>query len=442
MLRFAVHPAAQWRPSPRSHRMPCGDVLGCVHIRVIGISARPAGEDGLALARLRIHSPACAATLGGVRGINFLYPADRLFLHPACQQPPATRTDAPIQPSFLSHVPAGLRDSAPGRAGHTKDVQILEADDIELASQPGRGLFSPVLAAVSLTCFQLRYRELDLLSPDGPPTGSSELALQSPQPGSLRLVQGGAAQEFTSRQGSRHRYPPVDSNDVAGSRARKPRRDHGERDVPSTCAVESHPIGLCRRYSAGPPEPNPPQLRYPDLPRVARQPPNVVGTHRYYPKPFVLRSLPPRRLAVGASEVVRHGLGEVPKRLLLDHLAPSGQPRIRCASHGQLRCLHEIARRPSASWAPPRLLLHRKVPDEPGMRTMPPQNDLLFWRRHQPIAAHDSNVLATTDNSEEWGGVHSAAYRPRAFSRRICCSPSAANPRSMPSHPHGRAKGR
>jgi hypothetical protein len=37
------------------------------------------------------------------------------------------------------------------------------------------------------------------------------------------------------------------------------------------------------------------------------------------------------------------------------------------------------------------------------MRTMPPQNDLLFWRRHQPIAAHDSNILAATDNSEKMG---------------------------------------
>jgi hypothetical protein len=67
----------------------------------------------LALARLRIHTPACAAALGGIRRINFLHASDRLFLQPTRQQPPATRTDAPIQSSFLSHVPAGLRDRAP-----------------------------------------------------------------------------------------------------------------------------------------------------------------------------------------------------------------------------------------------------------------------------------------------------------------------------------------
>src|SRR6266545_7286182 len=272
--------------------------------------------------------------------------------------------------------------------------------------------------------------------------GSGELALQSPQPGSFRLVQGGTAQKLASGQGSRHRYPPIDSNDVAGSRARKSRRDHGERDMPSTSAVESHPVGPCRGYGAGPSEPDPPDLRYSHLPRVAGEPPNVVGTHRHHSKPFVLRGLPQRRLAVGASEVVRHALGEVPKRLLLDHLTPSGQPRICSASNVQLRCLHEIARRLPATWAPPRLLLHREVPDEPGMRTMAPQNELLFWRRHQPITAHASNVLATTDVSEEWGGVHSAAHRPGAFPRRICCSPNAAHPRPMSPHPHGPGKGR
>jgi hypothetical protein len=44
-LRFAAHPPAQWRASPRSHRMPCGDIPGRVHVSVTGVSAGRATEE-------------------------------------------------------------------------------------------------------------------------------------------------------------------------------------------------------------------------------------------------------------------------------------------------------------------------------------------------------------------------------------------------------------
>jgi len=57
---FAVHRPGNPVASPRSHRMPCGDVPGRVHISMAGVSAGGAPEDGLALAgevlqRLLLH---------------------------------------------------------------------------------------------------------------------------------------------------------------------------------------------------------------------------------------------------------------------------------------------------------------------------------------------------------------------------------------------------
>jgi hypothetical protein len=186
MLRFTVHSPARRRTSPRSHRMPCGDVPGCVYVRDTGISTGPAGEDGLTRARLRIYSPARAAALRGTRGINLLHPADGFLLESARQQSPATSANGPIQSSFL---PDGLHDSAPGRAGHAKDVQFRKADDTELASQAGGRLLSPI---------------------------------------------------------------PIDSYHVARSRARKRRRDHGECESPDVIGIDrdhSEPLVL---YSLSP----------------------------------------------------------------------------------------------------------------------------------------------------------------------------------------------
>jgi hypothetical protein len=44
-LRFAVHGPAQRPASPRGHRPPDGDVLGRVHVRVIGVPAGATAKD-------------------------------------------------------------------------------------------------------------------------------------------------------------------------------------------------------------------------------------------------------------------------------------------------------------------------------------------------------------------------------------------------------------
>ena len=62
-LRFAVHGPGLPVASPRSHGVPRRDVPGRVHVRVACVSAGGAPEDGLALARPRVHLPARRAAL-------------------------------------------------------------------------------------------------------------------------------------------------------------------------------------------------------------------------------------------------------------------------------------------------------------------------------------------------------------------------------------------
>jgi hypothetical protein len=149
-LWFAVHWPAQRRASPRSHRMPCGDVLGCVHVRVGSVSAGRAGEDRLALAVLTRHMPARAATQARICRANLLHPARGFLFKAAHQYAPAGGEDLPVQPGFLPHIPAGARDGAFRRAGHVPHPQALDTDHVESAGHIGGQLFRPVLTGVRL----------------------------------------------------------------------------------------------------------------------------------------------------------------------------------------------------------------------------------------------------------------------------------------------------
>jgi hypothetical protein len=83
----------------------------------------------------------------------------------------------------------------------------------------------------------------------------------------------------------------------------------------------------------------------------------VAGPDRDDPEPLIPASLPPSGLAAGSGEEVRHGLGEVPQRLLLDRLAATGQPLVLGAGLGELGCLRAVPWRAAAAGTPPRLLL-------------------------------------------------------------------------------------
>ena len=78
------------------------------------VSAGPAAEDGLALARLPVPGPARRARLTGVRGVYLLGPARGLLLKTLGEQAPPGREDAPVK----SCPGAGaVRGNAPGWSG-------------------------------------------------------------------------------------------------------------------------------------------------------------------------------------------------------------------------------------------------------------------------------------------------------------------------------------
>jgi hypothetical protein len=100
-----------------------------------------------------------------------------------------------------------------------------------------------------------------------------------------------------------------------------------------------------------------------------------------------------------AGEEVRHGLSEVPQRLLLRHLAPGAQPLVSRPCFRKLPTLLRVARCAVATRTPPRLLLNSEVPNEPRMRAVPSQGCLLRRRRHQTIAGHAKTLSSTADIS-------------------------------------------
>lgn len=137
-MRFAVHRPAQRSASPRGHGTPCRDVLGCVHIRVIGMPAGATAKNRLALTVSGVAVPAGVTDLGRERGIDLLHPiltpitltglqpADR-GLHALLAVRPSSRPGRPaLQPQQtlalgLSQARGGqhLAGRQRGRDGHT-----------------------------------------------------------------------------------------------------------------------------------------------------------------------------------------------------------------------------------------------------------------------------------------------------------------------------------
>jgi len=134
---------------------------------------------------------------------------------------------------------------------------------------------------------------------------------------------------------------------------------------------------------------------------VPRQSADVARFDRDDPEALVSAGLAPSGPAVGAGEVISHGLGEVPERLLLHYVAAFGQPSVLGTGFGELDGLREVPWHGAAAGTPPGLLFDGEVPDVPGVRAVPGQDGLLCWRRCQPVAGHESDLVATTDSLEE-----------------------------------------
>ena len=262
---------------------------------------------------------------------------------------------------------------------------------------------NPVLASVRLAGTQPSDGVLHPPAPVRATPSAGELALQAPHAPSLPPGQAWDMQHFPGRQGRGHRHAPVDSHRLAVTRCRDRRGDHGEGDMPAPGTVQLHPVRLHPwRHGAGPAEPHPPGLRYPDLADVPAEPSHLPRFDGDDPEPLVPPGLAPRR---PPSRVLRveergHGLGEVAQRLLLHHLGACGQPWVLGAGGGELPTLLQVARSALLTWTPVRVLLDSEVPHVPGVAAVVGQHGFLGEGGEQPVTSH-TNILSTNTHISE-----------------------------------------
>jgi hypothetical protein len=115
------------------------------------------------------------------------------------------------------------------------------------------------------------------------------------------------------------------------------------------------------------------------------------------PVAFAASGLTPRWPAMAPGKEPGHRVREIPQSLLLDDNAARSEPAECCPRLRQLPTLLCQARCRLTSWPPPRLLLDRQIPNEPGVRAVLAKCQLLRGRRQQAISGHESNLTATTD---------------------------------------------
>jgi hypothetical protein len=418
-LRFTVHRPGNPDASPRSHGMPCRDVPGRIHVSVADISARPASEDGLALARLRIDDSARRAPLACVSGIDLLDSAWGLVLKPTAQQPPSTGQNLSVEPRLLPDVGSRRGNCAFGRAGHVSDPQILNSDYVETPGQVGGYLLGPVLTRISLPCCQPGYGGSSPYSAFGNALGASQAALQERQSAAALGTQSGNAEQLAGGQGRAHRHAAVDTDDspVAGRWNRS--GNDGKCNVPAARAVTGDPVGLCVLGGGpGPAESDPPGLWHPSFAHMAGQPTYPLSLWSDDAEALVAAGFPPGGSAMCPGEEACHCLREVPQRLLLDSLRPASEPGELGAGVGELPTLGYEPRSGGAAGSPVPVLLHSKVPHKPSVRAVLPQDQLLRRSRREPVAQHKSNLLTATDTFEEVTRRHVPCPQARIFTPR------------------------
>src|SRR4029077_3420042 len=307
---------------------------------------------------------------------------------------------------FLSDISTRLGCGSLRRAGHAFDVQVLDADQVEPARQVRRGLLGPVLAKVGLAAFQLRDGQLDPGPAGRAALSSCQLALEAADPALPGLIRPGRAEHLARGQRCADRYAPVDASHLAVSRRGDRFGDRGEGHMPASGPVQSHPVGLYAwRQLTGPAESHPPGLRYPHLTHVAGQAGHLplLPALPDDPESLVPAGLAPTRSPGRVARVEEPGprVGEVPQRLLLDHLGPRGEPCMLGSCLGELAALRQVTRRAYAARAPVCVLLHRQVPDVPGVGAVVPQHRFLHGRGEEPVPGHTNTLANSTDISWE-----------------------------------------
>ena len=399
-MRFAVHRPGIPAASPRSHGVPRRDVPGRIHVSVGDVSAGGAPEDGLALARLRVHLPARRAPLARESGTDPLHPAGCLVLQATHQYAPPRRQDAPVQGRLLTDVPTRIIPRPPRGLGHAADPEVFDPDQVKPPGDIRAGFLGPVLASVRLASAQPPDGDFYPIATFRATSSPGQLALQSLQPSGFPSGQNRRAQQLTRRQSRRYGHASINTYDFAAIRCRNCSGDHGEGDMPSACSIQRHPEGFNpRRHGTGPAEPHPSCLGYPDFTGFSVEPPHMLRLHCDDAEPLVPPGLPPRRPPgrVAWIEESAHCLSEVPKRLLLHHLGPCGQPRMLGAGSGELSALLRVSGRACPSRAPVLVLLNSQIPYVPSVAAVVSQHALLGERGKQSVPTHTNTLSTATD---------------------------------------------
>jgi hypothetical protein len=404
LLRFAVHGPGSPDASPRSHGMSCRDVSGRVQVRIAGKTARPAAEDGLALARSSVHRSARAAAL---RRECWAYSFDAtgsLFLKPALEEPPAGGKDLPVQAGLPGGSFSRLPEGALDRTSHIADVQVLDTDQVKPPGEVSAELLAPVSTGVDLTSPELRDSKLDRGAASRSTLASRKLALEQLEPSLAARTQSRNFQQFAGGKCCARGDTSIQGHDFTRPWARDSARDDGECDVPATGAVEPYPVGLqSSRHRPRPSKPDPPRFGDPNFASAPIQSADMSRSNCDDPESLAASGLSPPRPSMSTPEGMVHGLGKVPQRLLLDHLASVAQPFMLCASRSQLPALLHISWRAPASGTPPRLLFDGQVPDESCLGAVVFEDHLLSGCGTQPVAAHTNKISRASDVSGRLG---------------------------------------
>ena len=315
-------------------------------------------------------------------------------------QSPARPQDLTIESRLGKDIPARCVDGPSRRARHLTDLEILDPNQVESARNIGARLLGPVLPPVRLASAHPGDGQPQSVTTVRPPASAGEPTFQVVKPLTLLRGQARGMQQLTSRQGRRHHNAPVNAYGQVVTRRKNRLGNYGEGDMPAPGPVTRHSVRLhASRYDTGPTETHPSGLRYPNLSNLPAEPTHMPRLQGDDPESIVPASFAPCRPAMGTGEEIRHGLGEVPQRLLLHHLRACGQPGMLFPCGGELTALLKVTWRTRPAPAPMRMLLHSQVPHEPGMCAVVPQRAFLSARGDQPVSRHTNTLANASDIS-------------------------------------------
>ncbi|MCU1696184.1 MAG: hypothetical protein JWR34_2247 [Mycobacterium sp.] len=413
-MRFTVRRPPIGEVSPCGHRSSGGDVACSVDVGVAPWrSAGFALENRLALAVPGSDMPTDRTSLRRIRSRNLLDPTMSLVLQPRGEQPPTAAANRPVQPTLLGNPRAGLLYGSPRAACHRPHVKGLDPDGVEAPRNVRGDFLDPVLAPVGLTRLQLRDRQLCSGAPVRATLGPGQPLLQDFQPLGFTSTQSGGVQQFAGGQRRRHGNAAVDTDDASVARTGDGVGYVGERDMPASRPIPSHPVGLdARGHGSRQAKTHPAHLGHPDPTETAVQTLDMMRFEGDLPKPLMHTRFAPCRATVSAGEKVLHSLREIPQRLLLQRLTPGTKPPVFGASLSQLRALFQVGGS-LAPRLPVLLLLDGQVPHIPGLAAMIGQRRRLIGGRKQSVSRHPGNVTTSTDKLRKGD----AAFPPSADAR-------------------------